>query len=88
MKPITERQINVFIIPFQNLFSIINELRDPSQARIDSVIISSISTAFTVFLIVGIAGYTTYGSFVASDLLKSYPGLKSCLISSEIEIVV
>lgn len=51
-----------------------NELREPTQARINGVIVSSIGTAFTVFLIVGLAGYTTYGSNVASDLLKSYPG--------------
>ena len=66
--------ISFILFLIQNLFSIVNELREPTQARINSVIVSSIGTAFTVFLIIGLAGYTTYGSNVASDLLKSYPG--------------
>ena len=63
-----------FFSIYQNIFSILNELREPSQARIDSVILCSVGTAFTVFLVVGLSGYFTYGSLVSSDLLKSYPG--------------
>ena len=40
------------------------------------MIVSSIGTACVVFLIVGLLGYVTYGSNVAPDLLKSYPGEK------------
>jgi amino acid permease len=71
------RALSVFVFGYtcqQNLFSVINELRSPTQERVDGIILVSIGTALTLFLIVGYCGYSTYGNNVASDLLKSYPG--------------
>jgi amino acid permease len=70
------KALSVFVFGYtcqQNLFSIINELKSPTQERVDLVIVSSIGSAFVLFMIVGYCGYSTYGNNVASDLLKSYP---------------
>ena len=72
------RALSIFVFAYtcqQNLFTLVNELENPSQTRVDSVIGASIGTACIVFLIAGICGYWTYGDMVASDLLKSYPEL-------------
>ena len=72
------RALSIFVFAYtcqQNLFTLVNELENPSQTRIDSVIGASISTACIIFLIAGLCGYWTYGDMVASDLLKSYPEL-------------
>jgi len=37
--------------------------------------IAAIMTAFSVFIVVAIAGFLTYGSEVASDVLQSYPDM-------------
>ena len=49
--------------------------------RIDSIVCSVIGSAFTIYLIMGICGYSTYGSNVESDVLINYPknGLMSCI---------
>lgn len=66
----------VFIFGFtchQNSFSVINELCDPSVRRIAGVFVFSIIIALCLYCAIATSGYHTYGSFVQSDLLKSYP---------------
>jgi len=36
--------------------------------------IGAIATAFSVFIVVAVAGFITYGDSVESDVLQSYPG--------------
>lgn len=72
------RSLSIFVFAYtcqQNLFTLVNELKNPTQERIDSVISASIGTACGVFLVAGLCGYITYGDLVTSDLLKSYPEL-------------
>jgi amino acid permease len=66
----------VFIFSFtchQNIFSVCNELQDNTQARVNKVIVTSISSAFLLNLAISLFGYYTFGAAVDSDILKSYP---------------
>ena len=57
----------------QNAFAITNELRDPTPRRCLLVIVLAIGLALALYLIVGFAGYLTYGAHVRSDILETYP---------------
>ena len=68
--------ISIVIFSFtcqQNIFSICNEIVSPTQTRINTVISSSIFTAYAMYIIVATFGYYTFGDAIASDLLLSYP---------------
>lgn len=51
-----------------------NEIINPTQNRVDNVMVGAIATAFSVFIVVAVAGFITYGDAVDSDVLQSYPG--------------
>lgn len=73
--------LSIFIFGYtcqHNTFAVTNELRDPSQRRLDSVFAASIGTAVVLYFIVAVAGYSTYGNLVSADLLKRYPSTKHC----------
>lgn len=57
----------------QNLFPIYNELKDRSQAKMNTIITSSIFGAASVYEILGIVGYLTFGSKVSSNVIAMYP---------------
>ncbi|KAG8460572.1 hypothetical protein KFE25_011347 [Diacronema lutheri] len=70
------RVLSIFVFGFtcqQNVFSVVNELRKPTLARIDLVVGASVLLALALYLPVGVGGYLTYGSHVAPDVLLSYP---------------
>jgi amino acid permease len=50
-------------IPFhcypQNIFAVVNELRNPSQKRTDNVAWASVISALVVYTVVAIAGFYT-----------------------------
>ena len=62
----------LMMIP-QNVFSVVTELRNSTQARVDAITRSSVVTAVIVYGIVAIAGFSTYGTEVESNILVSYP---------------
>jgi amino acid permease len=51
----------------------VNELRNPSQTRVDAVSFWSIFTAGVVYGTVALAGFYTYGQDVDSNILITYP---------------
>lgn len=57
----------------QNLFPIYNELKDRSQAKMNTIISSSIFGAASVYEILGVVGYLTFGSKVSSNVIAMYP---------------
>jgi|AntRauTorckE5430_2_1112549.scaffolds.fasta_scaffold10125_1 amino acid permease len=72
----TIKNLSIFVFSFtchQNVFTISNELKRPTQQRIDKVIILAISSALILYMIVAIEGYRTYGSEVKGDILLNYP---------------
>ena len=63
----------IIFILHQNVFAVVNEIRDPTQERIDTVSFSSISTSAIIYGTVALAGFYTYGDAVDSNILVSYP---------------
>ena len=63
----TVRVLGVFIYAYScqmNIFPVYNELRNPSQGRLNTVIYWSIALAFVLYALVAGAGYSTYGDEV------------------------
>lgn len=78
----TVKYLSIFVFSFtchQNIFSVFNEIRDRTQARVDFAISGAIALAAVMYLIVAIEGYRTYGASVSSDILRSYP--KSLIVT-------
>lgn len=78
----TLRTLSIFIFGFtcqQNIFSVVNELRDPTPTRINIVITTAVGVALCVYFTAAGCGYVTFGSEVDSDILVNYP--KTYLIS-------
>jgi len=72
----TLKMVPIFFFGFscqQNTFTIVNELKNPTQKRINSVFLASMSTAFVIYSTVCFAGYKTFGNNVTADILKMYP---------------
>jgi amino acid permease len=70
------QNLAIFVFSFtchQNVFAITNELKKPTQKRVDKVIILAIGCALVLYMIVAIEGYTTYGTQVKGDILLNYP---------------
>lgn len=65
----------------QNIFPIVNELETPSQYKFDTVILMVMASALSLYLVMGMCGYATYGNEVRSDIIVNYPvnGLMSCV---------
>jgi amino acid permease len=68
----------VFIFGYtcqQNIFSVNNEMERPTRRRVDTVIVLSVGIALVTYLIVAIAGFSTYGSkvrFVAHGVIGAH----------------
>ncbi|KAL9181592.1 hypothetical protein ACHAXT_010397 [Thalassiosira profunda] len=72
----TLSNLPIFVFAFtchQNIFPIVNELDALCQRRLNIVICCSIGFALTVFAVVALEGYKTYGSLVRGDILLNYP---------------
>ena len=73
----TVRVMPIFIFNFscqQNVFTIVNELKDPTPLRVNSVILASVCVSGALYLVVAVSAYKTFGSLVVSDILQMYPG--------------
>ena len=76
LTPITFKVFTIFIFSYtchQNIFPIVNELENPSQYRFDSIILSVVGSALSLYLVIGMCGYATYGDKVRSDIIVNYP---------------
>eukprot|EP00756_Hemistasia_phaeocysticola_P053405 Hpha_TRINITY_DN2899_c0_g1::TRINITY_DN2899_c0_g1_i1::g.171433::m.171433 len=70
------KALTVFIFCFtchQNIFSVCNEMREPSLRRYNIAVGSAQLTAFAFYLCVAICALHTYGAGINEDMLKSYP---------------
>jgi amino acid permease len=73
----------------QNMFSIINEIKDNSPASIFGVIGSSIGTAASIYVLVSITGYITFGNDIVANIISMYPtGVASTIGKAAIVILV
>lgn len=58
----------------QNAFTIVNELREPTRWRLNSIFLAAVGSSWAVNMVVGTCAYITFGSGALSDILKTYPG--------------
>ncbi|KAK0612487.1 transmembrane amino acid transporter protein-domain-containing protein [Bombardia bombarda] len=73
----------------QNMFSILNEIKDNSPASIAGVIGSSIGSAASVYILVAITGYLTFGSDIKGNIVGMYtPSIASTIAKAAIVILV
>jgi len=70
------KTLTIFIFGYtchQNIFAVVNELRDPTQARVDAASAAAVGTACVVYVLVAWCGYYSFGAGVAGDVLENYP---------------
>lgn len=56
------------------MFSVLNEMHDRSQRVVVTVITASIGCAFTIYLVVALAGYLSFGASVGGSIIAMYEG--------------
>lgn len=57
----------------QNMFSIVNEAADRSLSSLSTLVNLTILAASSLFIVVGISGYLTFGSLVNGNVIMLYP---------------
>ncbi|EGW33475.1 uncharacterized protein SPAPADRAFT_60823 [Spathaspora passalidarum NRRL Y-27907] len=57
----------------QNMFSIINEAKDRSLSSLTSLVNFAVLISAALFIVVGLAGYLTFGDLVNGNVILSYP---------------
>ncbi|KAK3186149.1 hypothetical protein K4F52_005139 [Lecanicillium sp. MT-2017a] len=73
----------------QNMFSIVNEIKDNSPGNMVSVVGSSIGSAGVIYLLVAITGYITFGNSVVGNIVMMYAtGIASTIGKAAIVILV
>lgn len=73
----------------QNMFSIVNEIKDNRPKVVTSVIGASIGSACTIYIIVAITGYLSFGNNVAGNIIGMYaPNASSTIGKAAIVILV
>ena len=72
--------LSIFVFAYtchQNSFTMVNELRNNSTKRLNTVILCSLAISFSIFLTLGLTAYLTYGNLQGdrelTDLLKVFP---------------
>jgi len=56
----------------QNMFSILNEIKDNSPVRTAGVVTASIGSAASIYILVAITGYLSFGNNVAGNIVGMY----------------
>ncbi|KAK8122932.1 amino acid transporter [Apiospora sp. TS-2023a] len=73
----------------QNMFSILNELKDNSPRSIMGVISSSIGSAASIYVLVAITGYFTFGDNIKGNIVSMYaPSVASTIAKAAIVVLV
>lgn len=70
------RKVPIFVFSYtcqQNIVSVSNEIRRPTPLRINAAIGVSEAIACSVYVVVGVCGYFTFGDTILSDVLTTYP---------------
>ncbi|KAI1309556.1 transmembrane amino acid transporter [Xylaria venustula] len=73
----------------QNMFSILNEIKNNSPKSILGVISSSIGSAAGVYVLVSITGYLSFGNDITGNIVSMYPpSIASTIAKAAIVILV
>lgn len=71
------------------MFSILNEIKDSSPARTSAVVVTSIGTAASIYILVAITGYLSYGENVLGNIVAQYtPSVTSTIGRAAIVVLV
>ncbi|KAJ9625757.1 hypothetical protein H2203_004519 [Taxawa tesnikishii (nom. ined.)] len=71
------------------MFSILNEIKDNSPTRTTSVVVASIGTACSIYLLVAITGYLSFGNNVIGNIVAQYtPSVASTVGKAAIVVLV
>lgn len=71
------------------MFSILNEIKDPSPARTTAVVTASIGSAASVYILVAITGYLSFGDTVIGNIIAQYvPSVASTIGRAAIVVLV
>jgi amino acid permease len=57
----------------QNMFSILNEISNNSHFRTTAVVLASIGSSATTYILVAITGYLSFGNSVGGNIVGMYP---------------
>ncbi|KAK4624507.1 Vacuolar amino acid transporter 5 [Fulvia fulva] len=73
----------------QNMFSILNEIKDASPARTTAVVGASIGSAASIYVLVAITGYLSFGDNVVGNIVSQYtPSVASTVGRAAIVVLV
>lgn len=71
------------------MFSILNELRNPTPTRTTAVVVASIGTASATYILVAITGYLSFGTNVVGNIVSQYtPSVASTVGRAAIVVLV
>lgn len=71
------------------MFSILNEIHDNSHSNTTSVVLASIGSAASTYILVAITGYLSFGDNVSGNIVGMYPpGLWATIGRAAIVILV
>lgn len=73
----------------QNMFSILNEINDNSHFRTTSVVTASIGSAGSIYVLVAITGYLSFGNEMSGNIVANYaPSISTTIGQAMIVILV
>ncbi|QKX63489.1 uncharacterized protein TRUGW13939_10660 [Talaromyces rugulosus] len=72
----------------QNMFSILNEINDNSHFQTTSVVFASIGGAASIYILVAITGYLSFGNNIGGNIIGLYPTSVSATIGRAAIVVL
>ncbi|KAK6208100.1 hypothetical protein LQW54_007147 [Pestalotiopsis sp. IQ-011] len=72
----------------QNMFSILNEIKENTPKSIIGVIGSSIGSAASIYILVAITGYLTFGDDIRGNIVSMYPPSVASTIAKAAMVVL
>lgn len=66
------------------MFSILNELKDGSPGSVVGVIGTSIGSAASIYILVAITGYLTFGNLVVGNIISMCKDIYHCPLSVQV----
>ncbi|GAM84232.1 hypothetical protein ANO11243_022260 [Dothideomycetidae sp. 11243] len=71
------------------MFSILNEIEDTSTKSTTSVVTASVGTSASIYLLVAVTGYLTFGDHVVGNIVSQYiPSVSSTIGKAAIVVLV
>lgn len=70
------------------MFSVINEIRDNSHFQTTSVVFASIGSAASIYILVAITGYLSFGNSIGGNIVGMYPASISATIGRAAIVVL